>query len=122
MALIKHHHHWKFFFLVVTVGTLVAAMIARIRLGEELATVSFIALAFLAVGNIFMLLPLVRVANLTIDPDARSNVCWWGIFVPLRKVSGRFGDIIGLEVKTFSWWTGDRPHRVFLLSRLGTVK
>ena len=34
-------------------------------------------------------------------------MCWWGPFVPLWRVEGHLGDIIGLEVAG-SWWPGTR--------------
>lgn len=41
---------------------------------------------------------IVQLANLTIDPDRKRYVCWWGPFVPLWRVEGHLGDIIRLEV------------------------
>ena len=53
------------------------------------------------------LVQIVQLANLTIDPERKRYVCWWGPFVPLWRVEGHLGDIIGLEVAG-SWWPGTR--------------
>ncbi len=92
-------------------------VIEAITGGDEFSTLEFIAFVFLPLTVIFHVIPLVRVAHLTIDPGARTYVCWWGFFVRLRTVSGHFENIIGLEVKTLFWWTGSFRHRVHLHSR-----
>ena len=126
MASIRYHHHGKYVFPALMIGAFLMWLVDPITGRDEFSIVDFILLALLPLIVIFHLVPLVRVAHLTIDPDARNFVCWWGLFVPLRTVSGHFKDIIGLEVKPVRWWmcatSNDRWRRKSLkaASRSGT--
>ena len=115
MPLIKHHHRDKMLNglgIVVFIG-LPWLLGDRASTWADLGRVALV-LGFggLAFGQI------VQLANLTIDPERKRYVCWWGPFVPLWRVEGHLGDIIGLEVAG-SWWPGAR-HVVLLHRRTGS--
>ena len=95
MALIKHHHRDK---MLNGLGVVVFIGLPWL-LGDRTST-------WAGLGQVALLLgfgglafgQIVQLANLTIDPERKRYVCWWGPFVPLWRVEGHLGDIIGLEV------------------------
>ena len=121
MARIKHHHRGRMVYgLFTLLPVLFLTWRAATRLGERPSFADLGSLGFLAILAGIGLVQLLGLANLTIDPQTRTYVCWWGPFVPLWSVSGYLGDIIGLTVKTSSRWSpiGDRRHGVYLNSRI----
>lgn len=110
-------HGWKYAAMIMLLGFPALQLIAVLDGRRALSTFDFIVALALAAGIVLGAVPLFRVANLTIDTVARTYVCWWGFLVPLRTISGRFDDIVGLEVRTHAWWEGQRPHRVYLHTR-----
>ena len=119
MDRIKHHHGWKYALVIVGLGLPVLRFIQVFDGRRAFSTMDLIVTLFLAAGVVLIAVPLFRVANVTIDTVARTYACWWRFLVPLRTTSGRFDDIIGLEVRTHAWWEGQRPHRVYLHRQAG---
>jgi len=113
MDRITHSHHWKHVSAIAVFGLSGVLLIRALTSMETLPARGVIATPLLGLSAIFTIVPLVRMANLTIDPVAGTFQCWWGFLWPLRSLDGRLNDIAGLEVRTHAWWQGRWPHRVY---------
>jgi len=115
MSLIKHHHRDK---MLNGLGVVVFLALPWLLGGRAPTWTDLGRVALLLGFGGLAIVQIVQLANLTIDPERKRYVCWWGPFVPLWRVEGHLGDIIGLEVAG-SWWPGAR-HVVLLHRRTGS--
>jgi hypothetical protein len=120
MDRIKHSHDWKYVSAIAVFGLPAVLLIRAFTSMETLPARGVIAIPLLGLSAIFTIVPLLRMASLTIDPVAGTFQCWWGFLWPLRSMHGRLNDVVGLEVRTHAWWQGRWPHRVYLVSRTTT--
>jgi hypothetical protein len=112
MSLIKHHHRGK---MLNGLGVVVFLGLPWLLAGRTPSWTDFGRVALLLVLGGFAFGQIFQLANLTIDTERKRYVCWWGPFVPLWRVEGHLGDIIGLEVA--GSWAG---HVVRLHRRTGS--